>query len=177
MAIVKRIVMILICGLLVVACAQREHIFLEKDGTLYEIGEQVSFYYPKDFDIDTSHGNKNKVRFIDEDEVIYFSTVVNQTENKVVDMPKLYAGQLEEDGASDVEYTQVILDSGIQCQSFTGIFHASGIKFKHIVYFTDDATYSYCYEAIQDIFDENVATRSEYLESLTVHHDRMTTLE
>lgn len=173
----KKVLIIFVCVMFMVACGRKERVFLEKDGTLYKIGDQVTFYYPKDFEIDTTHEDKNQIRFIDEDEVLSFFTVLKQTENKLSEMPQLYAGELEENGASDVKYYDITLDSGIQCQSITGMFQSSGLKFKRIVYFTEHATYSYCYEAVQDIYDENIDVINQYLESLTVHHDRVAPLE
>ena len=43
-------------------------------------------------------------------------------------MPELYAGQLEEDGASEVGYKTEKIDSGLKIYEFTGIFEATGIK-------------------------------------------------
>ena len=87
------------------------------------------------------------------------------------DMPKLYAGQLEEDGAQDVYYLSTKLDSGIECYEFTGLYTATGLKFKHMIYFTAEAEYIYIYQAPQDIYDENISIISQYLNSLTVHHE------
>lgn len=173
----KRSIIVLVCMMFMVACGRKERIFLEKDGTLYTIGDQVAFYYPKNFEIDTTHEDKNKICFMGEDEILSFFTVLNQTENKLTEMPQLYVGELEEKGAVDVKYYDVTLESGIQCQSFTGMFQSSGIQFKHIVYFTEQATYSYCYEAVQDVYDENIVVMNQYLESLTIHRDRVALLE
>ena len=48
-----------------VACGRKSHeVYLEKDGTLYEVADQVSFYYPKDFEINHNHENKQIIQFI-----------------------------------------------------------------------------------------------------------------
>ena len=166
----KRFLIVFLC-LMMVGCGQKKQVFLEKDGDLYEIGDQVSFYYPKEFEIDTSVENKNIVRFLDDDETMWYSTVKDDTDNKVTDMPDLYQGQLKMEGASQITYNKVTLESGLDCYNFSGFYSGSGIKFNHIVYFTHEATYCYAYEAAAQVYDENVMNRSEYLLSLTVHHD------
>ncbi|MEG0685481.1 MAG: hypothetical protein RR428_10510, partial [Coprobacillus sp.] len=61
------------------------------------------------------------------------------------------------------------LKSGIKCQEFTGTFKSTGMKFKHTVFFTQKATYMYAYQAPQDVYEEEISTISQYLESLVVH--------
>ena len=101
--------------LTVFACGKKsETVFLEKDGTLYEVADQVSFYYPKDFKMDTSVENKAIVQFVREQEVMSYQTIIDDTDNEIDDMPELYAGQLEEDGAIDVGYKNLKIDSGLQ---------------------------------------------------------------
>lgn len=154
------------------ACGKKsETVFLETDGKQYEIADQVSFYYPKDFEIDTTAENKEVVRFVKEQEVMTYTTVNDDTDNKIDDMPELYAGQLEEDGASDVGYKNLKITSGLTCQEFTGIFKATGMKFKHMVYFTAEASYIFTYQAPQKTYDEDITIISEYLGSLAVHHE------
>ncbi len=156
----------------IVSCGQKsQSVFLEKDGCLYEVADQVSFYYPKDFEIDQNNDNKEILQFVKDQEVLNYKTLKDDTDNKVEDMPKLYAGQLEEDGAQDVYYLSTKLDSGIECYEFTGLYTATGLKFKHMIYFTAEAEYIYIYQAPQDIYDENISIISQYLNSLTVHHE------
>lgn len=149
-------------------------VFLEKDGKLYEVADQVSFYYPKEYTIDTAADNKAVVRFVNDQEVMTYTTVSDDTDNKVEDMPELYAGQLEEDGATEVAYKNLKINSGLTCQEFTGMFKATGMKFKHMVYFTSDASYILTYQAPQVTYDENISVISEFLGSLTVHHELST---
>lgn len=154
------------------ACGKKaDTVFLEKDGKQYKIADQVSFYYPKEFKIDTSAENKDAVHFINDQEVMSYKTVHDDTDNKVEDLPALYAGQLEEDGANDVGYKNLKITSGLTCQEFTGIFKATGMKFKHMVYFTTEASYVFTYQAPQEIYDDNISVISEYLNSLAVHHE------
>lgn len=154
------------------ACGKKsETVFLEKDGQQYEITDQVSFYYPKEFTIDTTAENKEVVRFVNDQEVLTYTTIQDDTDNKIEDMPELYAGQLEEDGASDVAYKNIKIKSGLTCQEFTGIFKSTGMKFKHMVYFTSEASYIYTYQAPQQTYDENINVVSEYLGSLVVHRE------
>lgn len=173
----KRYFVIAMVMIFIVACGQKNQIFLEKDGIHYEIGDQVSFYYPKDFEIDARSRNVEEIRFVKDQEALVYTAIKDDTENDIKDLPTLYAGQLKEDGAVDVTYHNITLDSGLHCQSFTGVFSASGMHFKHIVYFTNEATYVYSYQASKDVYKDNVQLITQYLESLTVHHDKVSSLD
>lgn len=153
------------------ACGKKdEAISLERDGNLYKVADQVSFYYPKDFELDTSHENQKVVRFVKEDEAYSYSTMKDDTDNVLEDLPRLYEGQLEEDGAIQVSYLEKTIPSGIDCYQFTGTYQASGLKFMQMVYFTEEASYVYSYQAPESFYNENERTVLQYLESLTVHH-------
>ncbi|MEG0367707.1 MAG: hypothetical protein RR585_12780 [Coprobacillus sp.] len=165
-----KIISVIVLLFCIVACSQKEQvILLDKDGEKYQIADKVSFYHPKSFKIDSSNENKKVVRFVNENQTMTYSTIVESTDNKVEDMPALYAGQLEEDGAIEVGYKNVKIKSGITCQEFTGSYKSTGMKFKHTVYFTQNATYAYTYQAPQDIYEKEISTISQYLESLIVH--------
>lgn len=152
-------------------CGKNDKVFLEKDGQKYEIANQVTFYYPKDFTLNTDSTNKEAVQFIYEDEVMAYQMIKNDTDNLIEQMPQLYAGQLEEDGAIDVKYHDVELESGLQCQEFTGTYQATGIAFKHMVYFAKNATYVFSYQSPQSVYDDHIAVMSQYLDSLVVHEE------
>ena len=152
-------------------CGKNDKVFLEKDGQKYEIANQVTFYYPKDFTLNTDSTNKEVVQFIYEDEAIAYQMIKNDADNPVEQMPEIYAGQLEEDGAIDVSYTSNELESGLQCQEFTGMYQSSGIKFKHMVYFSTNATYVLYYQAPQKVYDKQISVISQYLDSLVVHEE------
>lgn len=152
-------------------CSKNDKVFLEKDGQKYEIANQVTFYYPKDFTLNTDSTNKEIVQFIYEDEVIAYQMIKNDTDNLVEQMPQLYAGQLEEDGAIQVKYQSVELESGLQCQKFTGTYQSTGIKFMHMVYFAKNATYVLSYQSPQNVYDDYIAMMSQYLDSLVVHDE------
>lgn len=152
-------------------CGKNDKVFLEKDGQKYEIANQVTFYYPKDFTLNTDSTNKEVVQFIYEDEVMAYQMIKNDTDNLIEQMPQLYAGQLEEDGAIDVKYHDVELESGLQCQEFTGTYQATGIAFKHMVYFAKNAAYVFSYQSPQSVYDDHIAVMSQYLDSLVVHEE------
>ncbi len=163
------IVIMMIFGLF--ACGKKdEKIAIERDGTLYEVANQVSFYYPKDFELDINNENQKDVRFVKNNEMYSYATVIDDTDNILDELPQLYEGQLEEDGAIHVQYAQRTIPSGIECYEFTGVYQASGMKFMQMVYFTDEASYIYAYQAPENIYDENKTVVSQYLQSLTVHH-------
>lgn len=157
---------------MIVACERESReVFLEKDGTLYEIADQVSFYYPKEFELNINNDNKEIIQFVSEKESFYYTMEIDDTDNYIEDRPELYAGQLEEDGAKDVHYKSVQLESAIECHEFTGSYVATGMKFKHIVYFSEEATFIYIYQAPQDVYDDHIVEMTQYLESLTVHKE------
>lgn len=153
------------------ACEDKSSVVsLEKDGTLYEITDQASFYYPNRLSVDTSSDNISAVHFIDDDEIMTYFSMEDDTDNLIEDMPDLYQGQLEEDGAMDVEYRKITLDSGLECYKFYGEYSASGMKFEHVVFFTTECTYALTYQAAETVFDDNIEEMNQYLESLTVHY-------
>ncbi len=44
------------------------------------------------------------------------------------------------------------------------------MKFVQMVYFTEEASYIYSYQAPENVYDEQSGVALQYLESLTVHH-------
>ncbi len=153
------------------ACGRKyKNVSLEKEGTEYKIADLASFYYPKDYELDTKSDNQQIVRFVKEEEVIFYTTISDDTDNQLDDLPELYAGQLEEDGAENVAFKNIQIKSGLNCQEFTGSYMSTGIKFEHMVYFTDTATYVLAYQAPEKFYDENIQVVNQFLESLTVHH-------
>ena len=154
------------------ACQQKkETLFIEKDGKLYEIFDQVSFYYPETFTADVRSYSGDTIQFIKNEELLSYTSYLDTIDNSVEEMATLYEGQLQQGGASDILYVNEKLDSGNNCYIFTGKYYATGIKFKHIVYFALDTTYVYAYQAPQDAYDKNIEVISKYLESLTVHYE------
>ena len=154
------------------ACqSKKETLFLEKDGKLYEVFDQVSFYYPETFSLDTRSYNTNIIQFLKDEEVITYTTIIDNTDNKIEDMVELYEGQLQQTGASDISYKKQILDSGNVCYVYHGKYYTTGIKFMQVVCFSENATYVYAYQAPQDSYDKSINVVSKYLESLTVHYD------
>lgn len=165
-----RIILVISLLLCLLACTQKtDNVYVEKDGTKYEVTQQVSFYYPKDFSMDASSTDTNAISFIKDQEVIIYSMIPDDTDNKVEDMPDLYEGQLEEDGATDVGYKNVEVDSGLICQEFTGVFESNGIKFKDVVYFRQDAAFVLRYKAPEKVYNENIENISKFLNSIIVH--------
>ena len=149
---------------------EKTDISLERDGTLYEVADQVSFYYPKDFQLNVNNENQKDVRFTKNDEMYIYATIIDDTDNVLNELPQLYGGQLEEEGAIDVYYYKEVIPSGIECYQFTGTYQASGMKFVQMVYFTEEASYIYSYQAPENVYDEQSGVALQYLESLTVHH-------
>lgn len=165
-----KIMLILLLGISIGACGEKtDNVFVEKDGQKYEVADQGSFYYPKDFQMDTSSKNNEVISFVKDQEMISYTMIIDDTDNRLEDMPELYAGQLEEDGATEVGFKNITIDSGLNCQEFSGVYLSTGIKFKHMVYFTNDATYVLSYQAPQKVYDQKIGDISKYLDSLVVH--------
>ena len=154
------------------ACqGQKETLYVEKDGILYEIFDQVSFYYPETFSADSRAFDAETIQFYKDEEYMSYSSYSDTIDNTVEEMASLYEGQLQQVGASDVQYIKVTLPSGNECYVYTGKFEGTGIKLKHIVHFAKNATYVYRYQAPHELYDEHIDVISKYLESLTVHYD------
>ena len=167
-----KIVVLIALLVSIVACGKRsETVYVEKDGKKYEIADQVSFYYPKSFQMNTTLENKEIIQFVRNQEVISYRTIIDDTDNDVSDLPELYAGQLEEDGAKDVGYKNVEVTSGLVCQEFTGSYQSTGIQFIHMAYFTSHSTYVLSYEAPKDDYEKNIGVITQYLNSRVVHSE------
>lgn len=169
----KKIFIFLLCSILFACNQQNSKVVLETEGVEYKIMDNVSFYYPKDFSADINDESHEKISFVKDEEVLIYQTILDDTDNKVKDMPQLYLGQLEEDGAVNADYTSVVLENELECYEFTGVYSNSGIKFKHLVYFTNNASYVYLYQAPEEIFDERISVIVQYLRSLTIHNEQV----
>ena len=170
----KRLIQFFVLCMLIClsACqSQKETLFIEKDGKLYEVFDQVSFYYPETFKADTTAFDAKTVQFSKDKEVISYSSYSDSTDNTIEEMAKLYEGQLQQDGASDISYYLKTLPSGNECYIYTGKYAKTGIKLKHVVYFSDNGTYVYRYHSPHELYDKNIDIITKYLESLTVHYD------
>ena len=116
-----KILAVLLLVVTLFACEkEKTDISLERDGTLYEVADQVSFYYPKDFQLNVNNENQKDVRFTKNDEMYIYATIIDDTDNVLNELPQLYGGQLEEEGAIDVYYYKEVIPSGIECYQFTG---------------------------------------------------------
>lgn len=160
-------------SVLLCACHSKEtKVVFETEGIEYTVADSVSFYYPKGFNIDTNSENIVSVNLLRDDEVLKYEMIVYDTDNAVEDMPQLYLGQLEEDGAIEADYSFVVLENELQCYEFSGIY-VSGMKFKHIVYFGSGAAYTYEYQATEKLYDKNISIITQYLRTLTVHNEQV----
>ena len=68
-----KVVIILVCFISLVACGKKEEkVQPNKEGTLYEIGKDISFYYPSDFELTSKDINESTVQFSKENQVLYY---------------------------------------------------------------------------------------------------------
>lgn len=170
----KRVIQLLaFCMLFCLSACQekKETLFIEKDGKLYEVFDQVSFYYPETFSADARVFDAETVQFCKNEEIMSYSSYPDSTDNTTEEMAELYEGQLQQMGAGDIVYHKRTLPSGNECYVYTGKYTGTGIEFKHVVYFAKDATYIYRYQAPHDLYKEHIGVISKYLESLTIHYE------
>lgn len=169
----KKFMMLFLSAILFACNSQNVDVILETDGKEYKITDNVSFYYPKDFEIDLTAENKEGISFVKKDEIYKYTMNFNNSDNNIDDYPLLYLGQLQENGAIEAEYSSIVLENQMKCYEYTGIYKTNGIKFKQVVYFTNAATYVYMYQASEDVFNERVNIITQYLRSLTVHNEQV----
>ena len=170
----KRIVQFFaLCTILCLSAChnQKETLFIEKDGKLYEVFDQVSFYYPETFEADARTFDADTIQFCKNEEFMSYSSYPDSTDNTIEEMSKLYEGQLQQMNASDIVCYKKTLPSGNECYIYTGKYIGTGIEFKHVVYFAKDVTYVYRYQAPHDLYKEHIDVISKYLESLTIHYE------
>lgn len=158
------------------ACGSRsKHVSLEKEGTKYTIGNEVSFYYPNTYSLDTSQHtdmiaphSSNTLRFIKDDETIFYTVIEDKTDNSNDDKDELYTAQLEQEGATNIVVSKPILQSGITVFEITGNFNNTGMRFKHIAYFTSEYSYIFGYLATIDDYNDNIDMITEFLQSISI---------
>lgn len=166
------VLLILVVGLC--ACGKTdEAVNIEKEGTKYEIGDEVSFYYPKNFSIGMNNlveESTDIINFVSDDgsQQFYYTTVSDTTDNPDEDLVALYEGQLEETGVSNVKITEPVLENGLKCYEFEGVIDATKIKFKNLVYFGNNKTFVYGYQAAKDEYEDNIKQMTTYLETFNL---------
>lgn len=158
-----------LCLVMLCSCGKsNDNVLLEKNGERYELSQNNSFYYPKGFKMNLDSELKDNISFVNEKEVIRYYKIVNNDDNLLEDLPLLYEGDLEQNGACNVSYVEKIIDSGLKCYEYVGVYEKSGIYFKHIVYFNTYASHVLSYEAPKEVFDKNIDEISLYLNSLVI---------
>ncbi len=171
-----KFITLIVLALSLVACTRHpdpDTVNLKKDGTEYKIGEEISFYYPVDFQLDISQDDNTRINFIRDEEGLFYTSYQNKTDNVLEDLDELYVAELEESGARNIEVTKPVIDSGLTSFEIVGENVEVGTKFKHLVYFTDGYTYIYGYVATSSVYDENIKTITEYLESIVINYQKV----
>lgn len=168
----KKVIIVLAVTLVMAvltACGAREKaVNLEKNGTQYSTDDGVSFYYPSDFAINANAADTNTVEFSKDNNTLYFKVIKDETDNLVEDKDDLYTGEIEQSGATSVEVSKPLLDSGLDVYQYVFMYSDIGIKTKEIVYFSDESTYIYGYRATKDDFKENDKDMTVYLQSFSL---------
>lgn len=164
------------CAFVLSACQEEVKVAnVVKEGTLYEIGSQVSFYYPSDFsaitqeDLLTATIDTNSLQLQKNDELIVYSVDYDVTENTDAEKQVLYVSELEQIGATGITVSQPILESGITVYEITGFYNDISVRFKHIVYFMADRTYIYGYRANTETYEAQIDYITSFLKSITIN--------
>lgn len=161
-----KVMMVFICVVSLVACGKKdETVSTNKDGTLYEAGVGVSFYYPNDFQLSETDKSDGVIRFVKENQVLFYKVEKNEYDNDTTQLSELYKGELEFSGVSSLEVKTPALESGLKCYEYKGNYVENGLKFIHLVYFDEQNTYIYGYEANSKDFKKNYKRMIVYLES------------
>ena len=169
----KTIGHILVCVVLVFslfACGKKvEKVSVDKEGNEYKVDDDVSFYYPKEFKLEMNTTNDEQdpstLRFIHQEQVFYYTVERSNYDNEPQDMKELYYGELEQMNASSIKVKPPVLDSGLSCYEFSGQFKDTGIKFTNLVYFENQTTYIYGYQAKTDVYNKEIKKMLIFLES------------
>lgn len=168
---IVKLLIVMCCCISLVACGKRdEGVQVNKNGTLYEIGKDVSFYYPGDFKLAStaeSETNDNTVFFKKENQVFFYKVEFDESDNELSQKIELYRGELEEAGAKITEVKEPVLESGLKCYEYIGKYSQTGLRFIHLVYFEEHDTYIYGYEANEKEYKENIDEMIVYLESFS----------
>lgn len=152
-------------------------ITMEKDGIAHAISEDIQFYYPKGFTLETKvvtddvqmvRDVRNIIELKKDNETLFYTSFANNTENTSGDREVLYVGDLESETAIDIIVEQVELNSGIVVSVVTGRYADTGIYFKHLIHFGIDNTCIYGYFSDQKTFVSNVDLMTKFLESLVI---------
>ena len=167
----KKLILIIIttlCLSLIVACgALDREVNLEKNGKKYSTEQGVSFYYPNDFEINLDSKDNSTVKFSKDNNMLYFTVLKDESDNVLEDKDELYTGELEQGGASSIEVSRPVLDSGLSVYQYIFTYSDTVIKAMEIVYFGDNNTYIYGYCATKDDYDANEKDMRVYLQSFS----------
>lgn len=168
----------LLCLVSVTGCQpDADQITMEKDGVAHVISEDVQFYYPKGFTLETKvvqddtqtvRGVRNIVELKKNNETLFYTSLVNDTENTVLDREVLYIGDLESEAGIDVNLENMELNSGTKVSVITGRYRDTGVYFKHIVHFGVENTNIYGYYSDQETYTNNVVNMTKFLESIVI---------
>ena len=116
-----KVMMVFICVVSLVACGKKdETVSTNKDGTLYEAGVGVSFYYPNDFQLSETDKSDGVIRFVKENQVLFYKVEKNEYDNDTTQLSELYKGELESSGVSSLEVKTPALESGLKCYEYKG---------------------------------------------------------
>lgn len=173
-----RYLLSLLCIFIVTGCQpDASQITMQKDGVAHIISEDVQFYYPKGFTLETkvivddtglARSSRNVIELKKDNEILFYTSYNNSTDNTVSEREILYTGDLEVESASNIVTESLNLNSGIKVLVVTGVYSDTGTFFKHLVHFSEDATNIYGYYSDKEIFTKNVDTMTKFLESLVI---------
>lgn len=164
----KKILIALLMLGLVSGCEQRERTYnIEKEGERYTMNEQLSFYYPRHFNV-IQDGLKMSAEIYNEQggEGLFIDTYYADAKNSPEERLSLYLTQLKNNGSEVKTNETVVLDSGKEAYLISGKSQLSGNYFIEVVLFEPNRQYVYSYIANQKIFEKQVPHMVFYLKTL-----------
>lgn len=167
----KRYLVALCLALMLSACGAQKKIFnLEKEGKIYNYSEMVSFYYPRDWIVETDSVKLSLDIFSNSsEEALFFDSFEMQGSNSPSEMLDLYVKSLEELGVVVERKDEISHPEKFTCFLLDGYNAKDERKFREIVVFFDGTQYIYSYVASPKDYEKNIDVMQLYLESLVVN--------
>lgn len=166
----KVVVAFVVLGILVGCQRQERDYNIEKEGLLYTINEQVSFYYPRRFELDQDD-LKMSVDITSKhgDEGLYVDTYYVDSKNSPEELLSVYLTQLQTNGIDVKTNDTIQLDNGKPAFLLSGESTLSNNYFIEVVIFESNRQYVYNYIASKKIFEKHVQDMLLYLKTLNTN--------
>jgi len=165
----KVIVTLLLLSLLWGCGAQNKETNLEKDGTLYQYGDFLSFYYPKKWTI-----SKDEIKLavsikdVSSTMALYFDAYSFIEGNPEEQLLEFYIDNLKEHSIEIFSANQEELSNGYTCYAIEGRNTIKDTYFYEVVSYLNNKQYIYSFVAEKDDYDNNLKNMKLYMYSLNI---------